>query len=251
MRSLLDFAMPEPASPAPAVPTAKLALAVRNVRSRLRTLSSSHVALTKRVEALEARVNLLETEVRLDRRLRDQLERVQDLRSAVSTMQGAAYGQRGNVFATNNVLLGGSELLWSSLDGLFRRAGWWSGASPLPLSWIGPVLGLVAGHLTVGDQQFERFVSGELTLRGPGDPDQGRPFVGTLDLVPLVAKGFRDEFRKKASVPASAVITEANVFGVTVAQVAFGTLAVVVRNATTQGTSLNVHYTVDVGAIDG
>jgi len=79
--------------------------------------------------------------------LQSQTETVQHIADAINTMQASAYGVTGNVFARNNLLLAGNQLLWSSIDGVLRRYGIWSGSAPHPLTWLGPLLALGLAHV--------------------------------------------------------------------------------------------------------
>ena len=206
-------------------------------------------ATVERVEAQEQTARVLQDRVRFQ----DQLARTDRVRAAVSTMQGAAYGERGNVFATNNLLLGASELLWGSIDTLLRRVGLWSDPSPVPLTWVGPLIGLVAGHFTVGQQQFERFISGQLTLEPLSDDDadvRRFGYTGTVDLRPHIAPGHWEEFRKKPAVPATAQVVDAGAFGIAIAWVEFGTLQILALSAPAKA-ALQITWTVDVEAPGG
>jgi hypothetical protein len=220
-----------------------LLAALRGSSSLVQKLSET----VRRVEAQEQ----VSRELGAKARFQERLARGQNVRSAVSAMQVAAYGERGNVFATNNLLLGASELLWGSIDTLLRRAGLWSRPDPVPLTWVGPLLGLAVGQVTVGQQQFERFVSGQLQLTPLGKgAEVGRFFFrGSLDLRPHIAPGFWDEFRQRPAVPATAQVAEARAPGITVALVQFGTLEVLALARDVD--AVTVTWTVDVEAPGG
>jgi hypothetical protein len=222
-----------------------LLAALRGSSGLLEKLSET----VQRVEAQEQTSRALQDRVKFQ----GQLARTDRVRAAVSTMQGAAYGERGNVFATNNLLLGGSELLWGSIDTILRRFGLWSDPSPVPLTWVGPLIGLVVGHFTVGQQQFERFISGQLTLEPLSDDDadvRRFGYTGAVDLRPHVAPGYWDEFRKKPAVPATAQVVDAGAFGIAIAWVEFGTLQILALSAPAKA-QLEITWTVDVEASGG
>jgi hypothetical protein len=221
-----------------------LLAALRGSSSLVKKLSET----IRRLDAQEHASRSIGKRVRFQR----ELARGQTVRAAVSSMQTAAYGERGNVFAPNNLLLGASELLWGSVDALLRRLGLWSRPHPVPLTWVGPVVGLAVGHVTVGRQQFDRFVTGQLELRPLGDGDDaGRfAFTGTVDLRSRVAPGYWDEFKKKPSVPATAQITDAGALGIAVAWVELGTLEVLAMSVS-EDRSLTVTWTVDMGVGGG
>ena len=48
--------------------------------------------------------------------------RIQQVTAVVASTQSAAYGERGSVLATNNLLLAGNQLLWMFADPLFRAS---------------------------------------------------------------------------------------------------------------------------------
>jgi hypothetical protein len=109
------------------------------------------------------------------------------------------------------------------------------------------------GHFTVGQHQFERFISGRLTLEPlTDDPEDVRRFAytGAVDLRPHIAPGFWDEFRKKPAVPATAQVADAGAFGIAIAWVEFGTLQTLALSAPTK-TGLEITWTVDVEASGG
>ncbi len=206
----------------------------------------------ERLAAQERSTRQLQAGLRRERRFQGQLARGQQVREAVSSMQVAAYGRSGNVFATSNLLLGGSELLWSSIDTLLRRAGWWTKPEAVPLTWLGPLLGLAAGHFTLGQQQYERFVSGDLLLETPGGIDTGGlVFTGEVDLKAHVAKGYWQEFRRRPSVKATARVSDPEAVGIAIAWVEFGTLFVLAASSPKASGQLEVEWTVDVGELGG
>jgi hypothetical protein len=120
--------------------------------------------------------------------------RIQQVTSVVNSTQAAAYGQRGSVLATNNLILAGNQLFWTFLDPLLRSFGGSGGASPSLLTWLAPLGTLATGHLALGNRQHVRFLSGVATFDG----------TTPLAFEPLrsrIADGLWPEFQRRTDVP--------------------------------------------------
>ena len=92
----------------------------------LEQLRQSHEELARKVAALEERSNLsvnglLENLKGLQ--LRAFESQVQQVTGVVNSVQATAYGDRGSVLTTNNLLLAGNQLFWTLLDPLLRQLG--------------------------------------------------------------------------------------------------------------------------------
>ncbi len=186
------------------------------------------------------------------------------VKDAVGAMQVAAYGEKGNVFAGNNLLLGGSQLIWSFLGPLLQRAGVTATAGMISPAVWGPVASLLIGHLTLGQHQFERFVSGELELTSSASGGTqnntamltnvssgfASTWAGSLDLKDHIAPAYWSEFKARTDVTARAEAIGRSDFSFAVAQVVDGVLhinAVVISKVP----SLRVRWTVDTGSTRG
>jgi hypothetical protein len=75
------------------------------------------------------------------------------LTAAVSSMQTAAFGDKGQLFSTNNLLLGANQLVWSFIDPLLKGVGLWEGSAPSPLAYLAPVGTLATGQAVLAGRQ--------------------------------------------------------------------------------------------------
>lgn len=128
------------------------------------------------------------------------LETMQAIHAAVnvvSTLQSTAYGQRGSVLSTNNLLLAGNQLLWSYIDPIAKRLGIPLGPSPSALAYWAPLLSLATAWVVLGDRQHVRFISGITVF----DTPERRRFEG---LRSRIAGRLWPEFQKRADVPVTA-----------------------------------------------
>ncbi len=123
---------------------------------------------------------------------------IQHVNSVVNSMQAAAFGEKGSLLTTNNLLLAANQLLWQFIDPLLRGMGFALGPSPSLLTWLSPVGSLLTGQLVVGNRQHVRFISGVVTFDGT------RPFsrervaaepIGRLVLQRLQASNGRARHR--------------------------------------------------------
>ena len=120
--------------------------------------------------------------------------RIQQVTAVVNSTQAAAYGQRGSVLATNNLLLAGNQLFWTFIDPLLRSVGISGGASPSLVTWLAPLGSLVTGHLALGNRQHLRFISGVASFEG-----KTRVFLEPLRS--RIADGLWPEFQRRTDVP--------------------------------------------------
>src|SRR5207249_770977 len=84
---------------------------------------------------------------------------IQNVTNIVNSVQAAAYGQKGSVLATNNLLLAGNQLLWSLIDPVLQRAGVVNATSGTVLAAMAPLGSLLTGQLVFADRQHVRFIS--------------------------------------------------------------------------------------------
>jgi hypothetical protein len=188
----------------------------------LAELKRSHAELAQRVAALETKVNrsiagLLERIDRYERTLRDgrttmvrqqrelrtlaSTARIQQVTSAVNSAQTAAYGERGSVLVTNNLLLAGNQLFWVFLDPVLRSFGVPLGPSPSVLSWLAPLGSLATGGAVLGNRQHARFISGISTFNGT-------TFVVQESLQDRMAASLWPEFQRRTDVPVTTAILD-------------------------------------------
>jgi hypothetical protein len=172
-------------------------------RKDLVRLQRRQDALTKRVTELEARADaavagliqgvsdveqraraLVPAQLQQGRQLLQQVESVQQLTlqtqirgvtSVVNTLQATAYGDKGTLLSTNNLLLAISQLFWTALDPLLQATGAVTPQTATIIAALAPVGTLVTGEILVGSRQDqqrsqprERFVSGRTTVSVPG-----------------------------------------------------------------------------------
>jgi hypothetical protein len=166
--------------------------------------------------------------------------RIQQVTGVVNSMQAAAYGQKGSVFATNNLLLAGNQLLWTFIDPLLRQLGIVAGTSPSLATWLTPLGSLVTGHLALGNRQHVRFVSGVATF-------DGTTLVVLEPLRDRIASALWPEFQRRTDVPVT-VVPLANKMGDVTATVQNGILRIDVSFHGAGFPKGRVAWMVDTGA---
>lgn len=120
--------------------------------------------------------------------------RIQQVNAVIGSVQSAAYGDKGSLFTTNNLLLAGNQLFWMFFEPALRGLGVITETSPSLFSWLTPIGSLVTGHLALGNRQHDRFVTG-VSVFAPGDVEVVEP------LRPLIADSSFDDFRRRTNVP--------------------------------------------------
>ena len=120
--------------------------------------------------------------------------RIQQVTSVVHSVQAAAYGQKGSLLATDNLLLAGNQLLWLFIEPLLRGAGVALGPSPSLATWLSPLGSLLTGQIVLGGRQHVRFISGVATF-------DGKTQVIDVPLRDRISSGFFREFRRRTDVP--------------------------------------------------
>ena len=167
-------------------------------------------------------------------------------------MQAAAYGERGRLFSTNNLLLAGNQLFWSLLDPVLQRVGLLDAASATVVAALAPIGTLFTGEVVLGSRQHVRFISGVSTV-----PTDGT--VVSESLRGRVVEGAWPEFSRRTDVPVTLALADAPGFGVgnvqirvnqgsveiSVAQVPVDPEAVIIPVP-----PIRVAWTVDTGAGD-
>jgi hypothetical protein len=124
---------------------------------------------------------------------------IQNVNSVVNSMQAAAFGEKGSLLTTNNLLLAANQLLWQFIDPLLRGLGFALGPSPSLLTWLSPVGSLLTGQLVVGNRQHVRFISGVVTFDGSGSFKESESLRSRLS-----DSSFKD-IKRRTDVPATAV----------------------------------------------
>ena len=237
--------------------------ALQQQREELEGLKRSHAELTRKVAVMQAQhdrsvVGLLQGITNLEQRLqtakvhervlqrhnrsartlvtRQQRElssitsrsQINQVNSVVNSMQAAAFGEKGSLLTTNNVLLAANQLAWQFVDPILRAMGFPIGPSPSLLTWLSPVGSLVTGQLVLGSRQHVRFITGITTFTGDEEgPGAGVAFI-TESLKPRLAASFFKEFKKRTDVPVSAVAIDP-IRGSIFAEVRNGILRIEVR----------------------
>jgi hypothetical protein len=125
-------------------------------------------------------------------------------------MQSAAFGEKGSLLNTNNLLLAANQLLWTFIEPILRTAGFDLGPSPSVLTWLSPVGTLVTGQVVLGDRQHVRFISGVTTF-------DGTTSSVTEPLKKRLASSFFKEFKRRTDVPVTAVALDESLSGFTIA----------------------------------
>ncbi len=144
-----------------------VAHSLAGLRRQVQTTASTQAkTLATRDRSLRLQTLRQRKQLRTQAAVQGRVEQIRRLNAAASTMQSAAYGQKGELVSRNNLLLAGNQLLWSYIDPILERLGLWSGPWPSPIAWVSPLASLLAGRLTVGRFQHVRFVSGVATFDG-------------------------------------------------------------------------------------
>lgn len=215
----------------------------------------------RRVQATEravaARVSSLETHaVQETRALRSDLNsqirasRIDKLTETVGSMQSAAFGTRGRVFAASNLLLAANQLLWAFGGDLLRAFGILGRGESTPLAWLSPVASLVVAQVALGNRQHERFASGISTDFVETGGENAKAF-SMLSLEGHIASGLWPRFRRRTSVPVTATLLQPLETGATVnARVENGNLSIMI-NDIKKGSEPRVAWIVDTEAPGG
>jgi hypothetical protein len=175
--------------------------ALRRHRRAIAELQKSYDELSRKVEALERRPSLtlgalppgvaaLEQQVR-DLQLLSVKSQIQGAASVVNSLQATAYGDKGSLFTTNNLLLAGNQLFWNLLDPVLRAAGLANASTATVLAAVAPFATLFAGEILVGTRQQARFISGTSSVTDSGV---------VREILP-VADHLRASFRARTDVP--------------------------------------------------
>jgi len=167
------------------------------------------------LESLRAQVSQLRRETKAQRRLLESQGRsqrmmgdrlrvlkmasyIEKLVSAVSSMQVAAFGTSGQLFARNNLGLASNEVAWRFAGDLLRKVGLSS------LAWFTPLGSLLAGKAMLGKTPpQQRLISGLATefheeLVGGQDPPR---IVSTTSLEGRVPREVFSKLRNRTDVP--------------------------------------------------
>jgi hypothetical protein len=169
---------------------------------------------------------------------------VQSVTNVVNSAQAAAYGQRGSVFATNNLLVAGNQLFWTLLDPVLQRIGVLDAASATMVAAVAPLGALLTGEIVLADRQHVRFITGIAS------------FDGTTTLIVESLRGNVSEqlwptFQRRTDVPITAQVLDRapnlqNVF----ARVASGAVRIQITVKDLEGDIpvVRIAWTVDTGA---
>ncbi len=161
---------------------------------------------------------------------------VEKLNGAVASMQTAAFGAKGSLLATNNLLLAGNQLLASFASEL----GGALGLSSKTVAWASPALGLAFSQLTLGRRQNLRHVTGIVTrfARTPMSVEKGirsssefgsDSWFAEVSLRNYIAPALWPAFRRRTDVVVNTTLSGAGEPAVVEADVRDGRLYIAVR----------------------
>lgn len=142
-------------------------------------------------------------------------ERTQRLTSVVNSLQAAAYGQKGSILSTNNLLLAGNQLLWEFIDPLLRKTRLVDRTTASLVARLAPLGTLLTGHAALGNRQHVRFISGVVTIPADGRVAFDNPRA-------QIADSLWPEFQRRTDVPVTAVAIDPDPGGIFVGQVTRG-----------------------------
>jgi hypothetical protein len=172
---------------------------------------------------------------------------IQNVTNVVNSVQMAAFGERGNVFAPNNLILAGNQLFWSLLEPVLQRFGALDAATASVVAALAPLGTLVTGQLALADQQHVRFISDVALFDAATDEV-------SISLRGRVAEGLWPEFRNRTDVPVIATVQgSVSAFLTVDAFVEQGTLRIRLPNkrALSPPEPARVAWTVDTGVASG
>jgi hypothetical protein len=174
--------------------------------------------------------------------LRSQLQSVTNV---VNSLQAAAFGEKGSLVTTNNLILAGNQLFWGLLEPVLRQVGALNPSSATVIAAVAPVGTLLTGQLLLGDRQHERYVTGVATFD---------PAVNSVS-IPLrgqVAENMWPQFRDRTDVVVTATPLEGGAPFQTIARVDQGNLRINLMNKTALFTTpVRVAWTVDTAKTIG
>jgi hypothetical protein len=77
------------------------------------------------------------------------------INATVNSMQTAAFGEKGKLLSTNNLLLAGNQLFWSFIDPLLKGLGLYEGAAPSTLAILAPIGSLATAQAVLAGRPGE------------------------------------------------------------------------------------------------
>jgi len=169
---------------------------------------------------------------------------VQNVSNVVNSVQAAAFGQKGSVFATNNLLLAGNQLFWTLLDPVLQRVGVLDAGTASIVAALSPLGTLLTGQILLADRQHVRFVTGVATFDGTSVS-----FVESLR--GQISEQLFPEFQKRTDVPITTqVLDPAPNLRTVFAAVVNGSVRIVifVRDVESDLPKVRVAWTVDAGS---
>ena len=176
-----------------------------------------------------------------------QAAQLQQVSGVVASVQSAAYGERGSVLSSNNLLLAGNQLAWMFAGPALQQLGIMSGSTARLIASLAPLGTLITGGLTLGRTQHVRFISGVSTF-------SATQTTAIESLRHRIAEADWEEFSQRTDVPVSVTtITGGGQFRGT-AVVENGVLVIrlpLPRDMFPLGTSGSVAWMVDTGADGG
>ncbi len=174
-------------------------------------------------------------------------QQAQNLTNVIGAAQATAYGERGSVLATNNLLLTGNQLLWTFLAPLSQVLGA-SVATSTTLACLAPLGSLFTGYVAVGSRVSEPEPEPERFVTGVSAFDPGT-LLQTESLRDYVSEDLFKKLRQRDDVPVILTQLDPISEGRFLAQVKDGTVFIVLT--TTQTKRVRVAWMVDTGATSG
>ena len=172
--------------------------------------------------------------------------------NVVHTVQATAFGDKGRLFSTNNLLLAGNQLFWSLFDTVLERLGVLNATSATFMAALAPIGSLATGQVLLGERPHVRYISGTTEFNNLNE-------VVSISLRDQVGEHLWPEFRNRTDVPVIAAFTGVSTvlstvrFFAVLSLVDQGTLKVAVigrrfEEGSFQIFPIHVAWTVDTGA---
>lgn len=131
---------------------------------------------------------------------------MQKLQGVVASVQSAAFGSKGSLLTTNNLLLAANQLGWSFAPQIVEALGLAKPGGTSTLGWLAPLGSLITSQVSLGRRQHERFVSG---VEADFKIQTGSNFaMSTFSLQNHIAPAEWESFTKRTDVIVTTVVIE-------------------------------------------
>jgi hypothetical protein len=200
------------------------------------SVSKELSALTEQVEQTRIKVAEGLTAIAVENKF-------QQITDVLSSLQSNAYGERGSVLATTNLLLAANQMFWTLLNPLLTGAGVLSKSGSGTLTILTPIGSFLTGQLLLADRQHQRFITGVSTM------DQNGMAIVTLRS--YIAESEWPAFQRRTDVVVTLnVIDGLNLFN-TFANVTDGVLTIrITPRMLKQAPGMRVAWMIDTGIGD-